>query len=1181
MKRMIRYAADNNFDAVAWTTGKQQSDRYSLAKHIDQLEITKTPSNNYYNVVGSKDGRTVLTQNVTTKEELIDLVGTNIGTKAINQINKDQYNAIFQGLDLQIGGEGMYVFYDQKVKGFTEKYIKQWGAKLETLNLTPKQGPAWDESFAPIPLTRNDFQMVGVLEQSGIRQYESTDDYKYFFDDSNGLYSVMVEDEYLEFETEEEVIDVINEFRTEQLISEQAVIHDQQTGVPGKQPGFALTPAMTLSVVEKGQPWFKVNREPRYQRIVDYTEETTETSKRDFKDLFNDQAYATLKALSMQLPKNQPSMHWAQRYILSPEWYDHPTLEKIVKAAINRHDRYYELFNTFNEMGIDDNMKPVSWNGETNIIDANVKLMHKGLTNAQIIKGETSKEYKQLERMKDEIDTGAWKRGYGENVPTWEQHFRGEGIPKEIIDLYKLHRKSYDKALDVLMDPMKQLVAAIEEQAAKDGAKPKFPEFTTLDDDGKIIKINLKQVLANMGQLRGTYAPRLREPGEYVIKGKRGDKIVRYHKPNRIAAELLKRQLERKGYTVENVRERERLPEDVYTTLRIINTQKAIETAVKGIEGIDPELEIKFNEALLTEVADLLRVRGFRASMLKRQDGTPVRGYITDPNERFVRYMNNISAGVAKGEAAKEMFGILAGHYEGEGADRVKVGGIDPVKEPRAYNTGTKYIEEQLRNSDVADRIVGLVKSVATLKYLGFNPRSVLVNIMSLATTVPVSLHMYAMGGKGSFVKIGKELAKASVDYKDVMRGKKLTDKGEQGLVDEIKTKGYDTPQYTRDAIGTIQRTYGKAWTRTMYWAMYMFGKSEQWIRGTTMLAGYRLAKVKNPDATEHDLIQVAHTVSNKAHGIYGKATQLAVGQGTGPAARLAQILYTYGKFAHNNVQLLYDTGMRKGNIKAFAYGLLSPIIIGGLAVMPFKDAIFGLVGSMLKMVGVDDDPEKGFWDWIRDTFGLTGERIGRHGALGAMNLDVSSSMSIGVGLPRDFYEMFGIAGGLAKDYQDAKHFLEIGQPGRATEKVLPTSMGNIFRAIRELKGITTTKGQPVWDEQGKPYIPSDTETALRLAGFRTARQATMGERTWETKREIDQYRKSKAKVLERWRNYIFTQGDEEELKSIMDDVVEYNNKVIKAGKTGEIPLIDNSTLKQQAKTLYVPNKGLAAGLYE
>jgi hypothetical protein len=41
LKRMIRYAVENGFESVAWTTGLEQAERYNLAKYVDKIEARK------------------------------------------------------------------------------------------------------------------------------------------------------------------------------------------------------------------------------------------------------------------------------------------------------------------------------------------------------------------------------------------------------------------------------------------------------------------------------------------------------------------------------------------------------------------------------------------------------------------------------------------------------------------------------------------------------------------------------------------------------------------------------------------------------------------------------------------------------------------------------------------------------------------------------------------------------------------------------------------------------------------------------------------------------------------------------------------------------------------------------------------------------------------------------------
>lgn len=60
LKRMIRWAAENDFDAISWTTGKQQVDRYesSLRKAVDTIEWEKTDKG--VQIKGMKNGDIVV-----------------------------------------------------------------------------------------------------------------------------------------------------------------------------------------------------------------------------------------------------------------------------------------------------------------------------------------------------------------------------------------------------------------------------------------------------------------------------------------------------------------------------------------------------------------------------------------------------------------------------------------------------------------------------------------------------------------------------------------------------------------------------------------------------------------------------------------------------------------------------------------------------------------------------------------------------------------------------------------------------------------------------------------------------------------------------------------------------------------------------------------------------------------
>jgi len=325
----------------------------------------------------------------------------------------------------------------------------------------------------------------------------------------------------------------------------------------------------------------------------------------------------------------------------------------------------------------------------------------------------------------------------------------------------------------------------------------------------------------------------------------------------------------------------------------------------------------------------------------------------------------------------------------------------------------------------------------------------------------------------------------------------------------------------------------------------------------------------------EEDAEEMAKQASDSAHAIYGKATYPMYAQDTNLFAKGAQLFYMYGKFGHNYVQLCYDLGMRKHNIKAFAWAALSPVVLAGGMVLPFKDELFGLIGGILRALGIKKDPEKWVWDSARRYLGDRGELIARHGVTGAMGVDISGSLSVGVGVPRGFLDLVGAPGGVIEDVIQAGRFVASQQYGRAGEKVLPRGAENIFRAQREKKtGLVTQRGQRIWTVEDKAYKPSSFETGLRTAGFRSAKQAVIAERSWESKREEAVFKKKKSKIYEMYRAYQ-TDPKQEKIKQIRIKVKEFNKDV----RGVNVPKITFKAMRLQAKRMRKPTKRQAQRL--
>ena len=152
MKRILRFAAENGYDKVAWTTGDQQAARYDIGKFVDSIEarpwkgfegpytnpeethITINASNETLEFDVDKDGIVVLGYDSESSEykgkNLSDIVGKDVARKLLTG-----EEVRLSGDGLRIGGEGMKGFYDDMLPRFMQKYGKKWGATVGTVTM--------------------------------------------------------------------------------------------------------------------------------------------------------------------------------------------------------------------------------------------------------------------------------------------------------------------------------------------------------------------------------------------------------------------------------------------------------------------------------------------------------------------------------------------------------------------------------------------------------------------------------------------------------------------------------------------------------------------------------------------------------------------------------------------------------------------------------------------------------------------------------------------------------------------------------------------------------------------------------------------------------------------------------------------------------------------------------------
>ena len=152
LKRMVRWAAENGFDRIAWTTGEQQADRYNLARAVNRIEWEKTEPGEEKGIVTlSIAPRDVepeeLYREISQEQESPGIPTPMPGpcymfprTGSMRLSEKTWPGASLKILPTwdpsrarisRSAGRGMRGFYDKIIPEFLNKFGKKWGAKVE------------------------------------------------------------------------------------------------------------------------------------------------------------------------------------------------------------------------------------------------------------------------------------------------------------------------------------------------------------------------------------------------------------------------------------------------------------------------------------------------------------------------------------------------------------------------------------------------------------------------------------------------------------------------------------------------------------------------------------------------------------------------------------------------------------------------------------------------------------------------------------------------------------------------------------------------------------------------------------------------------------------------------------------------------------------------------------------
>ena len=126
LKRVLKHAADNGYERVGLTTGKQQAERFDLSKQVDELHYNPQT----FRLIAKNKGTRLIDEQSVPPEKLASYIGKEAASKVMAQEPNINGLRSLKGEELQVGGEGMKKYYDEIYPKFLDKYGKKWNARV-------------------------------------------------------------------------------------------------------------------------------------------------------------------------------------------------------------------------------------------------------------------------------------------------------------------------------------------------------------------------------------------------------------------------------------------------------------------------------------------------------------------------------------------------------------------------------------------------------------------------------------------------------------------------------------------------------------------------------------------------------------------------------------------------------------------------------------------------------------------------------------------------------------------------------------------------------------------------------------------------------------------------------------------------------------------------------------------
>ena len=162
-RRMVKHAADEGYDRIAWISGEETAKRYDLSKHIDNIKwYPKGQMSERGRLIAYKDGREIINKAMD-DEDLPETIGKEAAEKLLKTPLREGGSrqtgisrAMFHYLpnaDLKVGGGWARNLYDKALPEYAAKFGKKYGAVVEPTSFPTRRIGKLETKFQSMKLT--------------------------------------------------------------------------------------------------------------------------------------------------------------------------------------------------------------------------------------------------------------------------------------------------------------------------------------------------------------------------------------------------------------------------------------------------------------------------------------------------------------------------------------------------------------------------------------------------------------------------------------------------------------------------------------------------------------------------------------------------------------------------------------------------------------------------------------------------------------------------------------------------------------------------------------------------------------------------------------------------------------------------------------------------------------------